>query len=547
MRRVKEIISFCVAVALLVSASVTAFAETTSIVEIVNSKDAIVINTDKTAEQIIYIYNKGDASTLLDAIKNNKLRYFEVADFTKESGKHTLIIPKDGFPAGTYGVCVGDEETILNYNVTNDLEQIVRELVAVDGWDSDKFQNNLKYFYFGDYSVDYQACASEIEGLVKAGVNPADNLQTFDSKVNANSAYAMAKKGKIVEPLVTDSAISIFDESAQKLYNSLGTTEKKAVIKNVADAQPSSFNGYLSEMKSQIALYGMKNSKDASGEEARLILEEYAQDFQTVYAPFNMSAYNNLELTQRARIMKDYADLQAKPQTVADLYSFITSEVAKYSKTNNGDYTGPGGGGVSGGGFSSVPTNMVYVEPVEPGMFTDENETPWAIEAIEALANAGYVSGYDDGSFKPNNKISRAEVASMIVRMLSLEATDEDIPFTDIDASFWGKSAIIAAFNNGIVSGVTETSFAPNAQITRQDMATMLYNACKDSLPESTRTAEFTDTESISSYAEEAVKALYGVGIINGREDGSFDPKANCTRAEVSVMLYNYLKLAGLM
>ena len=127
----------------------------------------------------------------------------------------------------------------------------------------------------------------------------------------------------------------------------------------------------------------------------------------------------------------------------------------------------------------------------------------------------------------------------MIAVMYDLKAVATESVFTDCTAADWFTPYVIAAAEAGYIKGVSDTEFAPNALITRQDICTILgrvLNTTADG-------AEFVDSADIADYAAEYVDTLVGLGVINGYEDGTFKPLANATRAEVAKILDAVSKL----
>lgn len=180
--------------------------------------------------------------------------------------------------------------------------------------------------------------------------------------------------------------------------------------------------------------------------------------------------------------------------------------------------------------------------------FTDINDVKWAQKAIVTMNSVGIVNGKTETLFAPNDNITRAEFVKILIGTLKYaEKIDTDgasCSFTDVADDAWYYDAVAAAVANGIVTGVTDTEFAPDAQITRQDMAVMLNRAAKAANLTLGNGAElvFTDSSVVSDYAADAVKAMSKAGIINGFDDGTFAPKNNATRAQAVVMIY---RLAG--
>lgn len=178
------------------------------------------------------------------------------------------------------------------------------------------------------------------------------------------------------------------------------------------------------------------------------------------------------------------------------------------------------------------------------GGFSDIADVTWAQKAIVAMSAVDIVKGREEGKFFPNDSITRAEFVKMLIGMLEyagrIDTADAECSFADVPEDAWYYSAVAAAVKNGIVTGVSETEFAPDANITRQDMAVMIDRAAKAANISLSNGAEliFTDEAAISDYALDAVKAMSKAGIINGFEDGSFSPMSNATRAQATVMLY---------
>ena len=112
-------------------------------------------------------------------------------------------------------------------------------------------------------------------------------------------------------------------------------------------------------------------------------------------------------------------------------------------------------------------------------------------------------------------------------------------PFDDVQAGSWYAPYVNWAAASGIVSGTSATTFDPAAEITRQDMAVMLYNYAQQAgvQLEQTTATPFTDEGSIAAYALPAVQALHSAGVISGMPDGSFQPQATTTREQACVVL----------
>ena len=175
-----------------------------------------------------------------------------------------------------------------------------------------------------------------------------------------------------------------------------------------------------------------------------------------------------------------------------------------------------------------------------------EDAKGWAEEYIYYLADRGIISGKGKGMFVPNDSITRAE----FVRILA-GAADVDLSkyttskFSDVKNSDWFAKAVAWASEEGIVAGVGSNNFAPNANITREQMAVMLVRfagkmgyqfADKDKL------TVFADQANISDYAMDSVSTVQKAGIIVGKPNNLFDPKGKATRAEASKVIASLMQ-----
>ena len=162
------------------------------------------------------------------------------------------------------------------------------------------------------------------------------------------------------------------------------------------------------------------------------------------------------------------------------------------------------------------------------------------IELLEKEEHFNYVIGYPDDSVKPDANISRAEVATIFFRLLTTEARDiyskTTCDFTDIKDGQWYTRAIATLANAGIVDGYPDGTFNPNAPITRAEMATIIARFAK--LDVNTKT--FNDID--GHWAQKYIELAAGNNWINGYEDGSFRPNQNITRAETFAMINRVLE-----
>ena len=161
----------------------------------------------------------------------------------------------------------------------------------------------------------------------------------------------------------------------------------------------------------------------------------------------------------------------------------------------------------------------------------------WAENNIKELVAIGVISGYPDGSFKPDNNITRAEFASILVKAFELKSQSGKV-FADT-VGHWAQDAIATAAHYGIVSGYDTNTFGPDDTITREQMAVMIVNATN--LTPAQVELPFIDSNSISAWAREAMATAVNNGIINGYPDNTVRPQGNASRAEAVTVIMNVL------
>ena len=183
--------------------------------------------------------------------------------------------------------------------------------------------------------------------------------------------------------------------------------------------------------------------------------------------------------------------------------------------------------------YTAEPTGTAFP-------FTDVPASRWSYPYIKELYEAGVVSGTTATTFEPTGSVTRAQFVTFLAGLAGMNVSAYQYgPFSDVPADAWYAPYVNWAAANRIVSGTSATTFDPNATISRQDMAVMLYNYAQRydvTLNEQTVTP-FTDESAIADYALPAVQALHSAGVISGMPDGSFQPYATATREQACTVL----------
>lgn len=190
---------------------------------------------------------------------------------------------------------------------------------------------------------------------------------------------------------------------------------------------------------------------------------------------------------------------------------------------------------------SFAPQLVATVEDERPSVELSDIAGHWAEANILEALELGWVTGYSDGTFQPDRAVNRAEFAAMLARALRLEAGGEP-PFTDAaQLPAWSRPYIAAAAEAGIVTGYNDGAFRADRLINRAEMTAMIARAGKLEAAEGGVPA-FTDTKEIAAWAQPYVKAAADAGLVQGKGGNRFAPEASATRAEAATMILNLLR-----
>lgn len=183
-------------------------------------------------------------------------------------------------------------------------------------------------------------------------------------------------------------------------------------------------------------------------------------------------------------------------------------------------------------------------EPEEPAMpFTDVNEGDWFYDVVLYAYDNGLMTGVSATEFAPNQTTTRGMIVSMLARLEGVTSA-ESAGFTDVADNDWYATAVNWAASEGIVNGFEDDTFRPNAPITREQMAAILYNyADYKGYDVSARAdlSDYADAASISSWAEDVLAWANAEGLINGMTATTIDPQGATTRAQTAAMFERFL------
>lgn len=284
------------------------------------------------------------------------------------------------------------------------------------------------------------------------------------------------------------------------------------------------------------------------------ILNQYEQTLG-----IRLSMLNELEPSEKTAV---YQALNQERYYSFEAFGNAFSAAVENAKAEAVPTRRPGGGSGGGSSGGSGGSSTITVQPTpapsasaqpqptqEPqnvSCYPDVPSDHWAYDAVKTLAGANppIVSGYEDGLFHPDRHVTRAEFVKLIIHAFHFKLPETGCTYADVSADAWYAPYVAAAQQAGFVQGTDQNLFEPEKEITRQDMAVMLFRVLEIkliSLPLGTETV-LKDADTISDYAKAAVENLSGAGVINGTEGGNFEPLSPASRAQAVKMIYEMIK-----
>jgi hypothetical protein len=177
--------------------------------------------------------------------------------------------------------------------------------------------------------------------------------------------------------------------------------------------------------------------------------------------------------------------------------------------------------------------------------FADVSVNHWAADTIQILAAKHLLEGVSENEYAPARNVTRAEFTALLVRLLGL-TQEAEMTFKDVRNEDWFAKDVSKAVKAGIVNGMSDEAFAPQANITRQEMASMIVRAHEFAIGKGSAAgnqSKFVDLERSADWAKDAVGKAYTLGLIQGRTDSTFEPLETMNRAESAQVVYNLLQI----
>ena len=356
-------------------------------------------------------------------------------------------------------------------------------------------------------SAEDKAAAEKAAEEAKAAKKAAEDAKTAaeDAKAAAELALEAAKKSEV-------EAAASAAEAAEYARQMAETYQKVVEIK-------AELINYLAEAQ---AAAEKAEAERKAAEEARKAAEEAALAASKYAASFELAQLLHESETLTGHAREDYA------KVIEDAKAAI--EAAKTPEEVTA--------------VLNAAREALKTAGCPSTNFTDVEENGWYHTGVDFMVKNGFMNGVADDAFDVDGNLTRAQLVTILYRIAGEPESTATNPFADVADGQWYTNAVIWAAENGIVKGVNTTTFAPNDQITREQIATILFRYAKAEKVEG-KLAGFPDAEKVSDYAADAMAWAVEQGLINGisESDGKtyLSPQETATRAQIAVILMRYL------
>lgn len=471
-------------------------------------------------------------------------------------GKYTITVYS--FVGNGYDATTGEAEGIANYPAT--LSQVGTIDITVQPADYTRWDDRVAYvnaLVETDYTV---ASWRAFENATAKYLDENDpeyrdnHIETgkalyYQATINDAVNALQEEYGKLVKTVdYTDlkAALALAAEYDEANYTEKSWADLAEAVDNAEDAiaQRWAYN----DKKVQVEWYN--NNKES---EVKVVVKAAEEAIRN--ALWNLEAVEKVELADYTAVNEAIAAAEALTEADYTAESWAVLEAAIAAVQPNLPATQQAEVDAMARTINDAIDALVAAEPEDPTdpedpteiVFDDVEQGRWSAQYIYDLVEKGICDGIGDNKFNPEGNIERCAFAKILA-----EASGDDLTryegtsnFADCRGS-WAETYINWAYANGIVTGRTDTTFDPYGEISRQEMAAMIYRYAEYKgieLPETNELITFDDEEQIADYAAEAVDAMQKAGIINGMDNNEFQPQGTATREQAAKMISVLLSL----
>ena len=509
------------------------------------------------AEHPIYV-DQASNPTVEGALYVYKFNPFNFKE-SQETGQYRAVINKNYIYDFEF---VNKQDKIDFYNQLSAASAGAIEGLLKNGLADGVVDFNLgNYFeYPAEVKTNINEALADLD-LPSLGSNPSDDLvKSFEAVLKPEFARLL----KVAEFVTATEAE--FDEAVQENAKELGLDLKfygdtklglkpESVFKRFSSLKVNSFAAQDIQYTFDTAvLLDMLDEADYGA------VTEALDYYDGGCIKLDSSATKNfteIQLNQVSRLMIQNAASIKDAEDIEDNYKKFADEVKDDGSSTNPSDRPSGGSGGSGGSGNRRPStgsgSTISDDNKDDNNdvtydtnFSDLGDAAWAESSVKYLASKGVVSGKGDGKFYPNDTVTREEFVKIIVEAFKIYSNTATVEFEDVDSGRWSYGYIASAYRAGIIAGNSDTTFNPAGEMTRQDMAVIMYRVANlVGLSLNSADVTFADGADIADYAKEAVGALCSAGIINGTGDNCFSPLETVTRAQAAKIAYELMNAIG--
>ena len=392
--------------------------------------------------------------------------------------------------------------------------------------------NNKKAAILADAKAasDATELSEILMGVNSAGERVNNNFDIFGQDADMTNYNKNFNKLNVFErmfPSVSalasyDALVTLFDTCATEQRTGEIVAQKNTIV---ADAKASGTAAKLMKV-----ILGIDDNENIIN-----------TNFELISSNADMSVYNTLDnkkaifshMVSTIGSVTDFTNLVYRFEQAALTQKNLENTPSRPSSNNSR----PGISSTPIRESVSTPTTGTSQQPtVQNSANFSDMSGHWATDYVDALYEKGIMKGYEDGTFKGENSITRAELAKTLVEAFNITG-ETSKSFSDINNESWYSQYIARASASGIVNGFEDGSFGPDMEVTRQDAVLMLYRAMSVNKKMPIGYKFFVDDLDISDYASDAIRSLGGLGIVTGNTEKKFMPTNSITRAEVATII----------
>lgn len=561
----KKIFSIAIITAGILAAT-SASAANVEMKDFINGIIGIEGKTEKGGEDINVLILNPDASAESAENDSSLIQYSNGFKSSADGSYSVSVKLKDGF-SGSFPVYVKENGEVSEFKIyyaeMPEKIEAAKKLVSA-GDNTEKVFGEVKVTLSLDTKLindlDIKNCCNMLaESLKKDPISfDSDNPESSENIAKLNDLIKRIKTFAVLESFnqgkvssVYQNGVILYDEitelsglsskydvTSYKLFGGNLTEDgKNKVISAISGKNIKTVSELQKRFTDAVMYFGIScNKEQGYGYIGEYISEKnvrFAKDSTADIADY-LSLSDSKKNEVFAKVKQNQGSL-----TIDNYLQKVNGYAKDVNNTKDGGSTGSGSSG-SRGSVIPIPSADTGSGNNSNEVFADMKGYDWAKEAIEYLYKKNIINGTGENEFSPDGYLTREQAAKIICNAFSIKETAQKTEFKDVVPGAWYEKYVTAVQGSGIMLGTGDSEFGVGMNITRQDLAVILYRAM--GVTDEARECSFTDSGDIDGYAKEAVAYLSGKGIINGYEDGRFLPHKYVTRAEAAKLIYGIIK-----